>query len=266
MPSIHPTAYVERAAEIAEDVEIGPYCIVGPHVTIGPGCRLLAHVHVTGHTSLGAGTTIYPFASLGTPPQSIRYRGGPTRLVVGRQCDIRESVTMNIGTEDGGGVTEVGERGFYMANSHVGHDCRVGREVMFANGATLGGHCIVGDHVFIGGLSAVHQFSRIGSHAMIAGLTGVRADIIPFGFVIGSVGQLAGLNVIGMKRRKFSRDSIHAVRKAYRMLFFDEGTFASRIDLVEAELGADAAVAAILAFVREGGSRPLCHPGGGYRG
>jgi len=266
MPSIHPTAYVERAAEIAEDVEIGPYCIVGPHVTIGPGCRLLAHVHVTGHTSLGAGTTIYPFASLGTPPQSIRYRGGPTRLVVGRQCDIRESVTMNIGTEDGGGVTEVGERGFYMANSHVGHDCRVGREVMFANGATLGGHCIVGDHVFIGGLSAVHQFSRIGCHAMIAGLTGVRADIIPFGFVIGSVGQLAGLNVIGMKRRKFSRDSIHAVRKAYRMLFFGEGTFASRIDLVEAELGADAAVAAILAFVREGGSRPLCHPGGGYRG
>ncbi len=266
MPSIHPTACVERAAEIAEDVDIGPYCIVGPHVTIGPGCRLLAHVHVTGHTSLGAGTTIYPFASLGTPPQSIRYRGGPTRLVVGRQCDIRESVTMNIGTEDGGGVTEVGERGFYMANSHVGHDCRVGREVMFANGATLGGHCIVGDHVFIGGLSAVHQFSRIGCHAMIAGLTGVRADIIPFGFVIGSVGQLAGLNVIGMKRRKFSRDSIHAVRKAYRMLFFDEGTFASRIDLVEAELGADAAVAAILAFVREGGSRPLCHPGGGYRG
>ena len=130
----------------------------------------------------------------------------------------------------------------------------------------MGGHCIVADHVFIGGLSAVHQFSRIGSHAMIAGLTGVRADIIPFGFVIGSVGQLAGLNVIGMKRRKFSRDSIHAVRKAYRMLFFGEGTFASRIDLVEAELGADPAVAAILAFVREGGSRPLCHPGGGYRG
>jgi UDP-N-acetylglucosamine acyltransferase len=265
MPSIHPTACVERAAEIAEDVEIGPYCVVGPHVTIGPGCRLLAHVHVTGHTSLGAGTRIYPFASLGTPPQSIRYRGGPTRLVVGRQCDIREAVTMNIGTEDGGGVTEVGERGFYMANSHVGHDCRVGREVMFANGATLGGHCIIGDYVFIGGLSAVHQFSRIGSHAMIAGLTGVRADIIPFGFCIGSVGQLAGLNAIGMKRRKLSPQSIHAVRKAYRMLFFGEGTFASRIDVVEAELGADAAVAAILAFVREGGSRPLCHPGGDYR-
>ncbi len=265
MPRIHPTACVERAAEIAEDVEIGPYCIVGPDVAIEPGCRLVAHVHLAGHTSVGAGTTIYPFASLGTPPQSVRYRGGPTRLVIGRHCDIRESVSMNIGTEDGGGITEVGERGFYMANSHVGHDCRVGREVVFANGATLGGHCVVGDHVFIGGLSAVHQFSRIGAHAMIAGLTGVRADVIPFGFVIGSVGQLAGLNAIGMKRRKFSHQSVHAVRKAYRMLFFGEGTFANRIDVVEAEFGADTAVAAILAFVREGGSRPLCHPRGDYR-
>jgi len=265
MPSIHPTAIIDRGAEIAEDVEIGPYCVVGPHVTIGPGCRLLAHVHIAGHTSVGPQTAIYPFASLGTPPQSVRYRGGPTRLMIGARCDIRESVTMNIGTEDGGGVTEIGEGGFYMANSHVGHDCRVGAEVVFANGATLGGHGAVGDHVFIGGLSAVHQFCRIGSHAMVAGLTGVRADVIPFGFVIGSVGQLAGLNAIGMKRRKFSRESIHAVRKAYRMLFFGEGTFTARIDLAEAELGKDAAVAAILAFVREGGSRPLCHPRGDYR-
>ena len=265
MPRIHPTACVERAAEIAEGVEIGPYCIIGPHVAIAPGCRLLAHVHVTGHTSVGAGTTIYPFASLGTPPQSARYRGGPTRLVVGRECDIRESVTMNIGTEDGGGVTEVGERGFYMANSHVGHDCRVGREVVFANGATLGGHCIIGDYVFMGGLSAAHQFSRIGSHAMVAGLTGVRADVIPFGCIAGSLGRLAGFNAIGMKRRKFSHESVHAVRKAYRKLFFGEGTFASRVEIVEAELGADTAVATILAFVREGRSRPLCHPGRGYR-
>jgi UDP-N-acetylglucosamine acyltransferase len=265
MPIIHPSACVATRAEIADDAEIGPFCIIGPDVSIGPGCRLIAHVHLTGHTSIGARTVIYPFASLGTPPQSVRYRGGATRLVVGADCDIREAVTMNTGTEDGGGVTEVGERGFYMANSHVGHDCRVGREAVFANGATLGGHCIVGDYVFIGGLSAVHQFSRIGSHAMIAGLTGVRADVIPFGFVIGSVGQLAGLNAVGMKRREFSHQSIHAVRKAYRMLFFGEGTFASRIDVVEAELGGDPAVAAILAFVREGGSRPLCHPGGDYR-
>jgi UDP-N-acetylglucosamine acyltransferase len=265
MIAIDPTARVAGGAALGAGVSVGPYCVIGPDVVLGDGVRLVSHVHVTGHTSVGARTVIYPFASLGTPPQSTKYRGGPTRLVVGSDCDIRESVTMNIGTEDGGGVTEVGERGFYMANSHVGHDCRVGREAVFANGATLGGHCIVGDYVFIGGLSAVHQFSRIGSHAMIAGLTGVRADVIPFGFVIGSVGQLAGLNAVGMRRREFSHQSIHAVRRAYRMLFFGEGIFASRIDVVEAELGGDAAVAAILAFVREGGSRPLCHPGGDYR-
>jgi UDP-N-acetylglucosamine acyltransferase len=265
MPRIHPTACVERAAHIAEEVEIGPYCIVGPHVSIEAGCRLVAHVHVAGHTLLGPGTTIYPFASLGTPPQSVRYRGGPTRLVVGRDCTIREGVTMNTGTEDGGGVTKVGERGFYMANSHVGHDCQVGREVVFANGATLGGHCRIGDYVFLGGLAAVHQYSRIGAHAMISGLAGVRADVIPFGFVIGAVGQLAGLNVLGMKRRKLSRDSMHAARKAYRMLFFGEGGFTSRVDAVEAELGGDAAVAVILAFVREAASRPLLQPRGDYK-
>ena len=262
MPSIHQTACVETGALIADDVEIGPYCVIGPHVAIGSGCRLLAHVHVTGHTSIGDQTVIYPFASLGTPPQSVRYRGGPTRLVIGPRCDIRESVTMNIGTEDGGGSTEVGERGFFMANSHVGHDCRVGREVVFANGVCLGGHCVVGDQVVMGGLSAVHQFSRVGACAMIAGLTGVRADVIPFGFVIGSIGELAGLNVIGMKRRKFSRADIHSVRKAYRMLFFGEGTFATRLDAVETELGTHEAVAAIIAFVREGGNRALCHPRG----
>ena len=260
MPRIHPTACVEPGAEIADDVEIGPYCIIGPHVVIDARCRLLAHVHLAGHTSIGNDTIIYPFASLGTPPQSVRYRGGPTRLVIGAYCDIREGVTMNIGTEDGGGLTEVGERSFFMANSHVGHDCRVGREAIFANGATLGGHCVVGDHVFIGGLSAAHQFSRIGSCAMIAGLTGVRSDVIPFGFAVGSLAELGGLNVVGMKRRNYSREAIHAVRKAYRMLFFGEGTFAARLDEVEAKLGTQQQVAAIIAFVREGGSRALCHP------
>jgi UDP-N-acetylglucosamine acyltransferase len=261
MPSIHPTALVEPGAQIAEDVEIGPYCVLGPHVVVGPGCRLVAHVHVTGHTLVGAETTVYPFASLGTPPQSSRYGGGPTRLVIGRRCDIRESVTMNIGTESGGGLTEIGERGFFMANSHVGHDCRVGREAVFANGATLGGHCMIGDYVFIGGLAAVHQYSRVGSHAMVAGVTGVRADVIPFGLIVGAVGQLAGLNMVGMKRRKFPRDSIYAARRAYRMLFFGEGSFADRIDRVDAELGTDDAVAAMVGFLREDRGRPLCHPG-----
>lgn len=261
MPIIHSSACVATQAEIADDAEIGPFCVIGPDVSIGQGSRLIGHVHVTGKTSIGARTVIYPFASLGTPPQSVRYRGGATRLVIGADCDIREAVTMNIGTEDGGGLTEVGDHGTFMANAHVGHDCRVGRYVVFANCATLGGHCACGDYVFMGGLSAAHQFTRIGAHAMIAGMTGLRSDVIPFGLAIGAIGRLAGLNFVGMKRRAFSRDTRHAVRKAYHVLFFGEGLFTERVDRVAAELGSDAAVAQIVEFVRAGHDRALCQPG-----
>jgi UDP-N-acetylglucosamine acyltransferase len=262
MPRIHPTACVKPEAQIAEDVEIGPFCVVDGNVTIAAECRLIAQVHVSGHTSIGARTVIYPFASLGTPPQSVKYHGGPTRLIIGADCQIREGVTMNVGTEDGAGVTSIGDRGFYMANSHVGHDCRVGHDVIFANGAALGGHCTVGDFVFMGGLSAVHQFCRIGSSAMIAGITGVRSDIIPFGFAVGSLAYLGGLNTIGMKRRKLSRDAIRAVRQAYHELFFGPGLFATRLDAIASRYAGEAAVGAIVAFVREGRQRPLCHPKG----
>src|SRR5262245_14126489 len=140
MSRLHPTACIEPGAQIADDAEIGPYCVIGPHVSIASGCRLVNHVHVTGHTAIGPETTIYPFASLGAPPQSVKYRGGPTRLVVGATCDIREGVTMNIGTEADGGLTTVGDRCFFMAGSHVGHDCHVGNDVTLANNAVLGGH------------------------------------------------------------------------------------------------------------------------------
>jgi UDP-N-acetylglucosamine acyltransferase len=262
MPVIHKTACVEPGAQLADDVAIGPFCVIERHVRIAAGSRLIGHVYVSGHTVIGARTVVYPFATLGTPPQSVKYRGGPTRLIIGADCHIRENVTMNSGTEDGGGVTEVGDRGFYMANSHVGHDCRVGNDTILANGAALGGHCRVGDFVFMGGLSAAHQFSRIGSCAMIAGVTGVRSDIIPFGFAVGSLAYLEGLNLIGMKRRKLARPAIHAVRQAYRALFFGPGTFATRLDALEARYAEEPAVTAIVAFIREGGARPLCHPRG----
>lgn len=262
MPQIHATAAVEPTAEIADDATIGPFCVIGPNVTIASGCRLVAHVHVMGHTAIGARTVIYPFASLGTPPQSVNYQGGPTRLTVGESCDIREGVTMNTGTESGGGVTTVGDRGFFMANSHVGHDCHVGNDVTFANFATLGGHCVCGDFVFMGGLSAAHQFTRIGAYAMIAGMTGLRSDVIPYGLAIGAIGRLGGLNVVGMKRRGMARPTMHAVRKAYRMMFLGKGLFSDRVDAVEAELGGDEAVARMIAFVRAGKDRPLCQPGG----
>jgi UDP-N-acetylglucosamine acyltransferase len=261
MPIVHSSACVATRAEIADDAEIGPFCVVGPGVSIGQGCRLLAHVHVTGNTSIGARTIVYPFASLGTPPQSVRYRGGATRLVIGADCDIREAVTMNIGTEDGGGLTEVGDHGMYMVGAHVGHDCRVGRHVVFANSATLGGHCTCGDYAFIGGLSAAHQYTRIGAYAMIGGMTGLRGDVIPFGLAMGATARLAGLNFVGMKRRAFSRETRHAVRKAYNLLFYGDGLFAGRVDRVAGELGGDAAVAQIVEFIRAGHHRALCQPG-----
>jgi len=258
---IHPTAQIEPGAAIGREVSIGPYCVIGPDVVIGDGCRLLAQVHLAGHTTIGPRTVIYPFASLGTAPQSAGYRGGPTRLVIGADCNIRESVTMNVGTEDGGGLTQVGDRGFFMAYSHVGHDCQVGNDAIFANSATLGGHCNVGAHAFIGGLSAAHQFTRIGAHAMIGGVSGLRGDVIPFGIAAGDFARLRGVNVVGMKRRKFSSATIRAVRSAYRLLFFAKGALMDRLDAVETEFGQDEAVAQIIAFVRDARDRPLCVPG-----
>jgi UDP-N-acetylglucosamine acyltransferase len=214
MATIDPSARIETGAVIAQDAFIGPYCVIGANVTIGDSCRLIAHVHVTGHTVIGARTVIYPFASLGTPPQSVRYRGGPTRLVVGADCEIREAVTMNIGTEDDRGETVVGDRCLFMAGAHVGHDCQVGNKVIFANNVALGGHVVVGDHVFFGGQAAVHQFVRIGEGAMIAGLSGIRADIIPFGYAIGQTARLTGLNVVGLRRRGHSRSDLHRLRRA----------------------------------------------------
>jgi UDP-N-acetylglucosamine acyltransferase len=261
MGMIDPTARIEPGAIVEDGVSIGPYCIIGRDVVIGAGCRLIAQVHVAGRTAIGARTVIHPFASLGGVPQSATYHGEPTRLVVGTDCDIREGVTMSIGTDAGGGITEVGDRGFFMAYSHVGHDCRVGSDVVFANCATLGGHCIIGDYVFIGGLSAVHQHTRIGAHAMIGGVTGLRADVIPFGLAAGTVARLRGVNIVGLKRRKFPAESIRAVRSAYQSLFFGEGVSARRLEAAEAKFGHDPAVAQIVAFVRGKRDRPLCLPG-----
>jgi len=260
MTIIDPTARIADGAMIANDVSIGPYCVIGPHVSIAEGCALTAHVHVSGHTSIGPRTKIAPFASLGTPPQSVRYRGGPTRLVIGSDCDIREHVTMNTGTEDDRGVTEIGDKCFLMVGTHVGHDCKVGNNVTMANNAVLGGHVVVEDHVFIGGNSAIHQFVRIGESVMISGVAGVAADIIPYGFAIGQRAVLDGLNVVGMRRRGLSRTDIHNLRQAYRALFLVRGVFKERVDAVARAFGDDPLVAKVIKFIRDGGSRPLMKP------
>lgn len=253
---IDPTARIDAGATIGKDVSIGPYCIIGPHVTVADGCRLLGHVHLTGHTTIGPRTVIYPFASLGTPPQSLSYRGEPTRLEVGAGCDIREGVTMNTGTVQGGGVTTVGDKCFFMVNSHVAHDCHVGNNVVFANNVVLGGHVSVGDNVVFGGGVAVRQFVRIGEGAMLVGLSGIRADIIPWGMAHGSLANLIGLNVVGMRRAGASKADILNVRRAYEALFFGAGEFRARLDRVERDFGADMRVRKIVDFIRAG-KRPL---------
>ncbi len=257
---IHPTAIVEAGAELADGVSIGPFCTVGANVKLGPNCKLVSHVVVAGHTELGADNTVYPFAMLGGPPQHTAYKGEATRLVIGDRNTIREHATMNIGTVNGGGVTKVGSDGLFMIESHVGHDCTVGDKVILTKQATLGGHCEVGDFVIVGGLAAVHQFTRVGRHAMIGGLAAVVKDVIPYGSVWGNHAHLEGLNLVGLKRRGFSRETINTMRAAYRLLFADEGTFQERLEDTLETYAACAEVVEIIEFIRADGSRPLCLP------
>lgn len=257
---IHPTAVVAGGARLGKGVVIGPFCVVGAEVSLDDGVTLKSHVVVDGKTEIGADTAVFPFASLGTRPQDLKYRGEPTRLIIGARNQIREHVTMNPGTEGGGGVTRVGDDGLFMMGSHVGHDCQVGDTVILANNATLAGHVEVGDFAVLGGLSAVHQFTRIGAHSMVGGMSGVEKDVIPFGSAIGNRAQLGGLNIIGLKRRGFDRETIHALRRAYDMLFYGDGVLASRLELVDETYPDIEPVKEIVAFIRADSSRSFCTP------
>jgi UDP-N-acetylglucosamine acyltransferase len=258
--TIDPTARIEDGAVIGVGTSIGAYCMIGPHVSIGPDCKLVAHVHVTGQTTIGAGCTIYPFVSLGAPPQAHSHRGELTKLQIGQGCTIREQVTMNAGTVAGGGVTRVGDRGYFMNCSHVGHDCVVGNDVIFATSATLGGHCEVGDFVFLGRLAAAHQFVRIGAQAMVEATSCARGDVIPFGLASGQSAGLVGLNIVGMKRRAFTSERLVVVEAFYQKLFHGPGIFAERLHDVRQLAGADPATVEILAFIDAERHRSLCLP------
>lgn len=262
MTAIHPTAIVEPGAELAEGVSIGPYCIVGPHVRLGANVALLSHVVVAGRTQIGEGTRIFPFASIGQPPQDLKYAGEPSELIIGRNNTIREHVTMNPGTAGGGMVTRVGSNCLFMVGAHVAHDCQIADSVIMANNATLAGHVSVGEHAILGGLCAIHQFVRIGRHAMIGGMSGVEHDVIPYASVMGDRARLAGLNIIGLKRRKFSRDQIHNLRTAYRLLFAEEGTMGERLLDVSAMYKDDPAVMEIVEFINVDSNRSICQPQG----
>jgi UDP-N-acetylglucosamine acyltransferase len=263
MARIHPTAVVEPGARLGRDVSIGPYCVVDADVELGDGVTLLSHVVVSGRTRIGAGTRIHPFAAIGQPPQDLKYKGEPSELVIGQNNIVREHVTMHPGTASGRMLTRVGDNCLFMASTHVAHDCRIGNNVVMANNATLGGHVNVGDYAYLGGLVAVHQFVRIGPHAMIGGLSGVEHDVIPYGSVMGDRARLSGLNIVGLKRRGFSRDDIHVLRNAYRLLFAQEGTMAERLADVASLFSENRAVMDIIEFIRADSSRSICQPKAG---
>ncbi|HIP22980.1 MAG TPA: acyl-ACP--UDP-N-acetylglucosamine O-acyltransferase [Rhodobacteraceae bacterium] len=256
---IHPSAIIEDGASIGPDCRIGPFCHIGAGVRLRAGVHLHSHVAITGDTVVGDETEIWPFASVGSQPQDLKFAGESSQLRIGARNMIRESVSINPGTAGGGGLTQIGDDCLFMLGTHVGHDCRVGNGVVIANHASLAGHVQVGDGAIIGGLAGIHQFVRIGEGAIIGALSMVVADVIPFGSVSGERPRLAGLNLIGLKRRGLSRDEISALRAAYKALFAGEGTLRTRAEAM-LEGAENAQVRDILDFILSDSERSFCTP------
>lgn len=256
---VHPTAIVEPGAKLGDGVEVGPFCIVHAGAVLDAGVRLLSHIVIGGMTRIGARTIVHPHAVLGGDAQ---IRGGDpagTRLEIGAECVIREHVTMSAGSAGGGGVTHVGDRGYFMSYSHIAHDCHIGDGVTFANGVQLGGHVHIEDGVIFGGLSAVQQFGRVGRYAFIGGVTGINEDVIPYGMAIGARAELTGLNLVGLKRRGVPRANIHALRGAFRAIFHDDtGSLADRARAAGERWPGMAEVQEVVAFVLADAKRPVC--------
>jgi UDP-N-acetylglucosamine acyltransferase len=260
MAQVHPSAVIEDGAQIGADCVIGPFCVVGADVILGDRVELKSHVVVTGQTRIGADTVIFSFAVIGEIPQDLKFRGEKSRLVIGERNRIREHVTMNAGTEGGGGVTRVGDDGLFMAGCHIAHDAQVGDRVIVVNSAAIAGHCVLEDDVIIGGLSGVHQWVRIGRGAIIGAVTMVTNDVIPYGLVQAPRGHLDGLNLVGLKRRGVARTDIQALRAAFQALSDGEGAFQDRAR----RLGEDAQsayVREIVDFVLGASDRSFLTPG-----
>lgn len=258
--SIHPTAVVAPGALLDAGVKVGPFCHVGPEVALREGVELLSHAVVAGRTVVGARTKIYPFASIGHAPQDLKYRGEPSTLEIGADCIIREGVTISPGTEGGGMITTIGDRCAFLAHAHVGHDCRIGHDVVLSNNVMIAGHVSIGDFAAFGGGSAVIQFTRVGAHAFVGGMSGLDRDLIPYGLAMGNRAHLLGLNLVGLKRRGFSRDAINELRRAYRLLFAPEGNLQERIADVTRSFAGNVEVAAILEFLASSNDRAVCMP------
>lgn len=261
--AIHPTAIVGQHARIGKGVKIGPYCIVGDKVILHDNVELVSHAVIDGNTEVGAGSRIFPFASVGLQPQDLKYHGENSRLVIGERCTIREGATLNPGTEGGGMLTKIGNDCLIMASAHVAHDAIIGNNVIMANYVGIAGHCQVGDNVIFGGNCVVHQFTRVGAHAFIGAHSMVDGDVIPYGMAVGNRAVLTGLNLVGLKRRKFDREEIHKLRAAYRMIFASEGTLRERVEDAAELFKGNALVQDVVAFIAAASDRPILLPRNG---
>jgi len=260
---VHPSSFVDPKAQLSDGVYIGPLCVVGPDVKLGRNVRLISQVSIDGQTDIGADCTLYPFVSMGYPPQDLKHKGGDVRIIIGKRNVFREKVNIHPGSDAGRRDTIVGNDCYMMVGSHLAHEVHMGNNVVISNGVQIGGCVTIGDHVIFGGLSAVHQFSRVGAHAFIGGLAAVTTDVIPYGSVVGNAAHLAGLNVIGLKRRGFDKKTIQDLRSAYRLLFAEEGTFAERLEDTARLYKNDPLVMEIVDFIRAKDKRNICMPHSG---
>ena len=256
---IHKTAIVDSKAKISSSVNIGPYCVIGPNVEINENVKIHSHVNISGNTKIGKGNKIYPFASIGNDPQDLKYNGEETKLIIGDNNKIREYVTINPGTEGGGGLTKIGNDCLFMISSHVAHDCQVGNNVIIANNVPLGGHAIIEDNVVIGGNSAVQQFTRIGKMAMVGGMTGVLHDVIPYGLSIGNRNYLQGLNLIGLRRANFNNKDILGLTEAYKEIFATKN-LTDNLSKLNGEFKENTLVKDVIKFITKDKKRSICTP------
>ena len=256
---IHKTSIIDSKAKISNNVKIGPYTVIGPNVEIEENVEIHSHVNIAGNTKIGSETKIYPFASIGTDPQDLKFKGEKSNLIIGKKNIIREYVTINPGTEGGGGVTKVGDNCLLMISSHVAHDCIVGNNVVIANNVPLGGHAIIEDDVVIGGNSAVQQYTRIGRLAMIGGMTGVLKDVIPFGMSFGNRNYLKGLNLIGLRRKKYKNKDIIELGNAYKKIFSSEN-LQENVSKINGEYKENNLIKEVTNFILKDKKRPICAP------
>lgn len=261
--NIHSTSIVDKKAELSDGVEIGPFCVVGPHVKLGPNVKLIAQVNLAGDTSIGADCKLYPFVSMGHPPQDFKHKGGKVSIEIGERSVFRENVNIHPGSDAGKPITRIGNDCYFMVGTHLAHEGQMGNNVIVSNGAQIGGNVTIGDYAILGGLCAIHQHTRIGAHAFVGGMATVTTDIIPYGSVRGNAAYLTGLNVVGLKRRGFSREKIRDLRSAYRLLFAPEGTFAERLDDTAKLYSEHELVMEIVDFIKSQKNRSICMPKAG---